>query len=545
MSPVPLSLPLRTLPVMKIPRPALLLPVMAALTALGLALPPASRAQPSDEVSETIDVEIRLVPFYAVDEDGKPVFDLKQEEIELRLDGKPVAVDTFDAFVREEAAPAAGEKPARSKGPRRHVVLFFDTAFSSPRGFETGQDFASQTIAKLPEADLLYLVTHDFTSGLRQRLGPLAATSPNKKKMLAEIAKLKPEIGHITAETDFSMEMVSRGSGTRRGGPSGQKMTVDEPLRTTQQAQLEGTARSLAGAMQTLADQFQRIHDPKLLVFLSQGIDPLLYWHGSDLKLAGVSETNVIVKGQQYTGLHKMFEKPMQQLADSGTMSLFVNVDDQAARQRIDDHSMQHMARASGGLYLGGVDAALVSDRFARSTTAYYEAGFYLAGDPKLSRAALEVVVKRPGVRTWSAGSIKTRDTWRGLSEEARRLLIVDLIEGETRARKPIKLTLQNLPGNVQGGRTAAGTTLLHFQAGWPRELDGRRIDLYNVLLEPRRGSPNVLRFDRQEGTSIAGAADPIAMELPGKAAYVWGIVAVEPATGRAWFRRFQLQGQP
>lgn len=529
---------------MKIPRSVLLL-----LAGLCLGLPSPSWAQPSTEtVGETVDVEIRLVPFYAVDEDGKPVFDLEQDEIELRLDGKPVAVDTFDAFVREETAPAntAGEKPA-AKAARRHVVLFFDTAFSSPRGFETGQDFAARTIAKLPEADLLYLVTHDFASGLKQRLGPLAATSSGKNKMLGEIAKLKPEVGHITSETDFSMEMVSRGSGTRRGAPSGQKMVVDEPLRMTQQAQLEGTARGLADALQALADQFQRIHDPKLLVFLSQGIDPLLYWHGSDLKLAGVSETNVIVKGQAYTGIHKMFEKPMQQLADSGTMSLFVNVDDQAARQRISDHSMQHMARASGGLYLGGVDASLVSDRFARSTTAYYEAGFYLTGDPKLSRAALEVVVNRPGVRTWSAGGIKTRETWRGLSEEARRLLIVDLVEGESRARKPVKLTLQNLPGSVQGGRTAAGTTLLHFQAGWPRELAGRKIDLYNVLLEPTRraGSPNVLRFDRQEGTSIAGAADQIAMELPGKAAYVWGIVAVEPATGRAWFRRFQLQGKP
>src|SRR5688572_33204076 len=91
--------------------------------------------------------------------------------------------------------------------------------------------------------------------------------------------------------------------------------------------------------MQALADQFQRIRDPKLLVLLSQGIDPTLYWLGSDTKLAGVSETNLIVKGEQYTGLHKLFEKPLQQLADSGTMSLFVNLDDQARRQRVNDAS--------------------------------------------------------------------------------------------------------------------------------------------------------------------------------------------------------------
>jgi hypothetical protein len=494
-------------------------------------------------VSETVDVEIRIVPFYAVDEAGKPVTDLKQDEIEVKLDGKPVAVDAFDSFAQPVSAAAAAADEPKAKRPRRHVVLFFDVAFSSPRGFQSGRDFALKMLDGLPQEDLLYLVTHDYKSGLAQKLGPVPANAAGKSKMVAELRKLQPEIGQITPETEFSMEMASRGSLTRRGGPSGQKMVIDEPLRNTQQAQMEGTARSLAESMTILGAQLQRIQEPKLLVFLSQGISPTLYWLGSDQKLAGVSETNLIVKGENYTGIHKLFEKPLQQLADSGTMSLFVNLDDQAARQRVSDASMEHMARTSGGLYLGGVDPAVVSDRFARSTAAYYEAGFYLTPETRtLSRAKLEIVSKRPGVRTWSAGAIKTRETWRGLTEEARRLLIVDLIEGESRSRKPVRLTVQNLAGNVRGGKTATGTTLLHFQPGWPEELAGRKIDFYNVLLEPTRKSPNVLLFNHEPGLRLEGIPDTIQVELPGKSTYIWGIVGVEPATGRVWYRRFQLQ---
>ncbi len=533
----------------------------------GLDTLPALHAQTAGEpVSDSIDVEIQIVPFYAVDEEGKPVFDLKQEEVEIRLDGKPVPVDTFDSFNEAEpeasaagpaAAPAADAKSAKSKKPRRHVVLFFDIAFSTPRGFESAQDFAVKMIDGLPKEDLLYLVSHDYTSGLKQQLGPVAASASGKSKMLAALKELKPDIGQITPESEFSMEIASRGSRTRRNAPSGQNMVIDEPLRTTQQAQLEGTARSLVEAMEALSAQFQRIHEPKLMVFLSQGIDPVLYWHGSDQKLAGVTETNLIVSGQNYTGIHQLFEKPLKQLADSGAMSLFVNLDDQATRQRIADPSMEHMARASGGLYLGGVDAAVVSDRFSRSTAAFYEAGFYLtSANRKASRAKMEVVVNRPGVRTWSAGALKTRETWRGLSEEARKLLVVDLIEGEARSRKAVRLSLQNLPGNVRGGKTAAGTTLLQFQAGWPQELAGRKIDLYNVLLEParREGPPRVLRFDRDEGarldaagkgSRLVGDLGEFRMELPGASTYIWGIVAIEPATGHAWYRRFQLKGQP
>jgi hypothetical protein len=523
-------------------RTFLLKAFLVAGLSLGASVSPAQTS--AEPVSETLDVEIKIVPFYAVDEDGKPVLDLKQEEIEVRLDGKPVAVDAFDAFDAFEPHAADTAEARNNKKPRRHVVLFLDVAFSSPRGFESGREFALETIDGLPQEDLLYLVTHDFAAGLKQRLGPVAATPSGKSKVAAELRKLKPEVGYITAETEFSMSIASRGSLTRRGGPSGQNMVIDEPLRTTQQAQMEGTARSLAESMTALAAQLQRIQEPKLLVFLSQGISPTLYWLGSDQKLAGVSETNLIVKGQNYTGIHKLYEKPLQQLADSGTMSLFVNLDDQAGRQRVSDASMEHMARASGGLYLGGVDPALVSDRFERSTAAYYEAGFYLTSDTrKLTRASLEILVKRPGVRTWSAGSIKTRETWRGLTDEARRLLIVDLIEGESRARKPVRLSIQNLPGNVKGGKTAAGTTLLHFQAGWPEEISGHKIDLYNVLLERRMGSPNVLRFDREMGKHLGtGSPDEFKVELPGKSTYIWGIVAIEPATGRVWYRRFQLQ---
>lgn len=527
--------------------------VMGSWSALAAQTPAAA---PLSGGGEAIDVEIKIVPFYAVDEDGKPVFDLRQDEIELRMDGQPVGLDTFDAFPRagaESTVATAAEAPKAgrpAKPARRHVVLFFDVSFSSPRGFENGKRFAEQVLGEVPETDLLYLVTHDFVSGLKQRLGPLAATPSGRSKLLGDLKKLKPEAGHIDANANYgSLPLVSRGS-RKNGVPSDQSSALYNAVRTNSQAQLESTGRSLAESMQALADQFQRIREPKLLVFLSQGIDPTLYWVGSDVGLQFTTMSLMTVKSYQYHGLHTLYEKPLQQLADSGTMSLFVNLDDQGGRVAQNDTSMQHMARASGGLYLGGVDPALVSDRFARSTAAYYEAGFYLTGkEATPSRAKLEVAVKRPGVRTWSAGSIKTRETWRGLSEDARRLLIVDLIEGDVAAQKargPVRLDLKNLPGNVLG-RTAAGKTVLRYEAGWPRELAGRKIDLYNVLLEPTRqaGSPNVLSFDGKENTRIERAGNDIEVEVPNKAVFVWGIVVVEPATGRAWYRRFQLQGKP
>jgi hypothetical protein len=226
-------------------------------------------------------------------------------------------------------------------------------------------------------------------------------------------------------------------------------------------------------------------------------------------------------------------------------MSLFVNLDDKYGENQ---SSLQHMALNGGGLYLGGADANQVFRRAENATAAYYEAGFYLNDQTRAaSRAKIDIVIHREGVQTFSAGSLKVHETWRGLNDEARRLLIVDLIEGDAaaqRSRSKVRLDYHNLPGNVLG-RSDAGRTMLLYEAGWPQELAGHKVDLYNVVLVPTRqaGSPDVLRFDRK--ATRVDEAGAIEVEVPNQAVFLWGIVAVEPESGRTWYRRFHLQGKP
>lgn len=539
--------------------PRFVLPVLilAALPAFA-----AAQTAPveSPVLGETVDVEIKIVPFYAVDGDGKPVLDLKQDEVEIRVDGKPVPVDSFDAPRAAGAAPAvqspdsppaaprkAGGEGIHPAAQRRHVVLFFDVAFSNVPGFQKAQKFAQKMIEDTPEQDYLYLLVHDFKAGLRQELGPLSADAAGKAKMIEHIRRMKPEIGQLDAHAESRVDLYKSAGPKQKGLAMDQNSAINAGLRTNSQAQLEGTARSLAESLKLLTGQFERIKEPKLLVFLSQGIDPELYWVGSDVALQfGTSASSwAHINSYQYRGLHGLYDKSLRDLADTGAMSLFVNLDD---RDGNSFSSLQHMALNGGGLYLGGVDAGLVARRAENATAAYYEAGFYLNDQTRAaSRATIDVVVKRPGVRTFSAGSLKVRDTWRGLTEDARRLLIVDLIEGDAptqRARSSVRLDYHNLPGSVLG-RADAGRTLLRYEAGWPKELAGHQVELYNVVLEPtgRPGAPNVLRFDRK-ATSV-DQAGAIEVEVPDKAVFLWGIVAVEPESGRTWYRRFHLQGKP
>lgn len=534
-------------------------PVVYALMVLSVQAFATAQEPPSaSNVGESIDVEIKVVPFYAVDGDGKPVFDLKRDEVEIRVDGKPVSLDTFDAPPAAPSQQATAPEAPRTKqagtdgshpGPRqrRHVVLFFDVAFSRVPGFQKAQTFAQKMIEDAPEQDYLYLLVHDFKSGLKQELGPITADAAGKAKMIEHIRRMKPEIGQLDAHAEGRVDLYKSGSPKQKGMTMDQNTAINAALRTNSQAQLEGTARSLSKSIELVTAQFERIHEPKVLVYLAQSMDPGLYWVGSDVALQfGASASSwQHINSYQYRGLHGLYDKPLRDLADTGAMSLFVDLDE---RDGSSQSSLQHMALNGGGLYLGGVDATQAVRRAENATAAYYEAGFYLTEQTRTaSRAKIDVVIHRPGVQTFSAGALKVHETWRGLTEEARRLLIVDLIEGDAgaqRARGNVRLAYSNLPGNILG-RSDAGRTLLRYEAGWPQELAGHKVEIYNVVLEPtsRAGSPNVLRFDRK-ATSV-DQAGAIEVEVPDKAQFLWGIVAVEPETGRAWYRRFHLQGKP
>ena len=86
---------------------------------------------------------------------------------------------------------------------------------------------------------------------------------------------------------------------------------------------------------------------------------------------------------------------------------------------------------------------------------------------------------------------------------------------------------------------------LFRSQAAWPAALAGKELDLYNVALaRPAAGekAPRLLKFDLHEKAGT-GAADSLEVFLGKSDRLIWAIVAVEPASGRAWYRRLQLAG--
>lgn len=521
---------------MRVPRGLMVCWIAAAL-AVGFAgtSAAAERAKPQ-RAGDTVDVEIKIVPFYAVDAEGNPVFDLKPEEVELKVGGKVVPTDTFDSYSMEPTAPKEASVPSR------HVLFLFDAAFSSPRGLQAAQRTAEGLVKQVPAGDRLYLLTNDTRTGFEQKLGPVHANPKGKDQLLRAIRGITPNVQANDLDIKEDMGPTAIGSGKRDNvdKPSSQVAYLWDLAEGHMRSEYQSIAFDLADSLERLAAEMARISGPKLLLVFSQGVDDRLYFAGDDGFAVGSTDA-IQMDSRRLTPMLGKFQGPLRALMDSGTQTVFVNGDPRSFNAA---SPLRHMATETGALYFEGNNIAEIGKRVAASTAAYYEAGVYLGADFP-ARAAVEVAVRRPGVKAWAPAGMRVRDVYSNLSATEKRRLVVDLVAAgpEAKGRSQVRLQVADLGGQVLS-RPDAKKRQLRYQAAWPPEVSGRKMDMYNVALAPaRRGKePEVLRFDHWADAQPGVETFEVAIEK--KDDLVWGLVAVDPETGRAWVRRLHLQGE-
>jgi len=96
--------------------------------------------RPAATVSERIDVDQVVLDVVAVDGDGRPVLDLRADEVEVREDGEPVTLTSFESPTgatgreakRARGAKQAGGAPRAAPGSDLKVLVFIDNLHLGP-----------------------------------------------------------------------------------------------------------------------------------------------------------------------------------------------------------------------------------------------------------------------------------------------------------------------------------------------------------------------------------------------------------------------------
>lgn len=561
----------------------------ACATVLALALPAAAQQGPGDlpppappaageaaaetpsplpppTFEETLEVELVTVPFYAMDAQGDPVYDLRPEEVELWLDGERVAFDYFDRYGADEPVSLEGGRTVggeRLLPPTmpRHVFLLFDLAFTLPRGLPPSREVARKLVEELPETDWLYLLTYHTQSGFQQLLGPVAADAEGKRRVIEAVAGLKPNIERVRRWSDLP---------NLRAANCNRCMFLDnlgDAYRDThkmEKSNYAAEARALADSLGYFASFLAQLRGPKMLLYFSQGIDSGLYTEGiRGGYYAGGRANATAGMGARFGPIRQDFEKPLQALGKTGTLVMFVNTAVNFADWEEDtsvaldpdavlvndlatgESALAMMSETSGGRVFQHTNLETLKDRIVDFTSAYYEVGFHTAGHRFQASPRATLVVRRPGVEVWAPKWAKTRRRYHELDAKEKRFLIADLILHGPRARAVQEVsptTFLRLDGSF-GGRAATGERALTFAARWPQHLQAKAVELYSVVLLPGENLLDAQIVAYKEGVySPSAGSSTLDVTVPGDGRFVWGIVAVEASEGRFYLRRMMVE---
>jgi VWFA-related protein len=142
-----------------------------------------------------VDVKASLVPLFAVDSKGNAIFDLKKDDLELYVNGKPTDIYEMMAY-RFESSEEVVEK-AKAEGvqsvqrvfaePKRVIFIILDSMNCSFYGVDRSKRIAMELIRKGDPGDMFVILMVTLESGLKYIAGP----ERKSEDLVKRVKKLK------------------------------------------------------------------------------------------------------------------------------------------------------------------------------------------------------------------------------------------------------------------------------------------------------------------------------------------------------------------
>jgi hypothetical protein len=518
------------------PRRSLLL-LALAIAALGspalrgTLAPQAEQALPWGG-EESVAVELLTVPFYAVDDAGRPVVDLRADEVRLAVGDARIVPDTFDSFVSAAAPALRGEARRAAAQRARHVVLLLDRAFLGFEGWRNSQRAAIGLVDGLPADDRVTLMVNDPLKGLDTLLSAIRLDSSGRRKFRVAVERQLAAPNRLESDAEARYSPYVLGAG-RNGVPGEQVHNAYEAGGALARSEYRSVGYDLADNLELLSLALGRSQGSKLLVLFSGGIDDTLYLEG-EVGFRGVGSSDAFASWVDTRRAEPMvgrFERAYDSLAAAGVNLVTVNPFPSGAYGR---DMLNHLTNKVGGVMVEDPNPTTLLARVESLTAARYELGVYAQKLPAgFAGKTARVVISRPGVTATSPARLPSQRKYRELLPHERKMLIVDLVQGG--------IVAPALSGQVRSASGSAGERRLRFDAERPPAVSGQPLDLYDVLIKVgEKGKPPELvsygeRLEVAVGEAL-GAEARIA-----KGTYVWAILAVEPGSGNVYLKRLQI----
>lgn len=415
-----------------------------------------------EELSYEVDVDAQLIPIFAVDKDGNPVYDLKPEDFELFTDGKPTEIISFN-YYKVETSEKTEEQPDAQppKSPERLNFIIIDSIASNRTVMPQAVEVVTRIINKASPGDGFVLMESRIDRGIQYVIGP----EKDKAKLFNALKQI--ENNFFGRETEVDPTAVRKMSGYQGGGQMNNSsiLTMREFTNAMSKAEIEkklylNDIRVFSESIQQLKFALKTIPLPKTFFLISAG--PL----GTERSAINMNAYKQLIKAAEAINL-------------GGSMLYIINP--MVAGNLQERNAFKFMTDSVNGKFIYGQDFDNVVEQVKKSTSAYYELAFYSDNKPD-HVCKVEVKCKRNDVSLVSIGYSEKSKPYRRMNPTEKELFALSVINRGSWSRLVAKIG--SIPfTKIKESKSKKEPNIIQLNV--PPFMRNRKLDVFIVHVNP------------------------------------------------------------
>ena len=337
---------------------------------------------PQKKIVHEVKVKAQIIPVYAINTKGMPVFDLRKEDIEVYLDNKKISFN-FYPVVFEQDLIVNRQELSHPKVPikKRLIFVIVDSMFNSIRGAIRSKTIVEKLIQKGLRGDQFVILENKAGGGLKV----IAGFDYKKKELLEKIQNYK-------FIPDKYPEKLFFGKDQETLDPKDPQ--APDLFLKFEEKRYRFQSEVFANSLSSLKYMLKNNDDSKLVFLLSEGI--------------ARGALNLFVSMSKYI-------KQISEAVNEGGAVLhtinprIMDFKDIGSTTVSGDFSLQIIAHESGGKYFEGGNTERIIEDIKKVSSAYYELSFEISPDQR-KQQKLRIKCLKKGT-TLINPQITSRDT--------------------------------------------------------------------------------------------------------------------------------------
>jgi len=422
-------------------------------------------------IKEEISVDWWVIPFFAVDNSGSSVLNLKKEDIELYI-GKHKIKD-FSISKKGFYTTSETDKDKISGDQKNYIFLVFDATLSNRKTVKNALNIAEKIVKSSGLNNYFVLMSIEPYKGLIYHSGPT-----NNKNEILGFLKQRIKSKYQKVLSDMRAKLESRLSG--RANVFSDESRGNIRSAENQSINKSGLSRLLIQQIKAIYNDLQESVYLKSLITLGYGLRTLeenkfVYFFSSGIR-------NRKFTGTDNRNHFKNLCKSVTHLINQNGAVLF-NVNPSGIGENVifsaGDISLRHLAKLSGGEYLDG-KIKEISNRIENINQSYYEINFPDSNEFKGDIYKISIIPRKEGIKIYSLRIVSRGKSYNRMDKLEKEILVLSIIENGYLAKAKVKLIKPEIiKYSIQKGK-------INYSIKLPENMIEKELDIYDIFLNEK-----------------------------------------------------------